>query len=108
MTIEQDKFKELIAKGKAQGFLTLDEVNDHLPGNLDPEQIEAIHNNLNDIGIVVYETAPDEDTLLLEGATATINEEAEEEEVAVLASIDSEFGRTTDPVRMYMREMGSV
>lgn len=109
MTIEQDKFKELITKGKEQGFLTLDEVNDLLPGNLDPDQIEDVYNKLNSLGIVVYERAPDTDALLLVEGAAVADEEVEEEAVgAVLATIDSEFGRTTDPVRMYMREMGSV
>lgn len=109
MTIEQDKFKELITKGKEQGYLTLDEVNDHLPGNLEAEVIQDIYERLNSLGIIIYEQPPDEDALLLvESATADIDEEVEEEAVAVLATIDSEFGRTTDPVRMYMREMGSV
>lgn len=109
MTIEQDKFKELITKGKEQGYLTLDEVNDHLPGNLEADVIQDIYDRLNNLGIIIYDQPPDEDSLLLvEGATAGIDEEVEEEAVAVLATIDSEFGRTTDPVRMYMREMGSV
>ena len=112
MAIQQDKsdeFKILIAKGKEQGYLTFDEINDHLPENIvDPDQIEDIINKINEMGIVVYEQRPDEDALLLAESTATIDEEAAEEAVAALASIDSEFGRTTDPVRMYMREMGSV
>lgn len=113
MAIEQDKsdeFIELLRKGKAQGFLTIEEINDHLPENItvDPEQLEGIYEKFNEMGIIVYETAPDEDTRLLAEAAAVIDEEAAEEAVAALASIDSEFGRTTDPVRMYMREMGSV
>lgn len=113
MTIEQDKSDELtalIAKGKEQGFLTFDEINDHLPENIgvDPEQIEDIISKFNEMGIVVYEQTPDEDALLMAERTTAIDEEAAEEAVAALASIDSEFGRTTDPVRMYMREMGSV
>ncbi len=111
MPVEQDKsddFKELLEKGKQQGFLTIDEINDALPeGIIDPDQVENIYSRFNEMGIVVYETAPDEDLLLVEN-TATVDEEAAEEAVAALASMDSEFGRTTDPVRMYMREMGSV
>lgn len=113
---EQDKsdefkaLKALIAKGKEQGFLTYPEINDLLPTEIvDPEQIEVIISNLNEMGIIVYETAPDaDDALLLAESAAAIDEEAAEEAVAALASVDSEFGRTTDPVRMYMREMGSV
>lgn len=112
MAIEQDKsdeFKELLRKGKEQGFLTIEEINDHLPDEIvDPDQVENIYTKLNEMGIAVYETPPDEDTLLLAEGSAAIDEEAAEEAVAALASIDSEFGRTTDPVRMYMREMGSV
>ena len=104
----QSQLKTLIAKGKEQGFLTYHEVNDHLPSDIvDPEQIEDIVNMINDMGITVHEVAPDTDELLLNGGT-TVDEEAAEEAAAALASVDNEFGRTTDPVRMYMREMGTV
>jgi RNA polymerase primary sigma factor len=107
---EQSQLKLLIAKGKEQGFLTYTEVNDHLPDDIvDPEQIEDIINMINDMGITVSETAPDPDALLLAEAPATATDEDEvEEAAAALASIDAELGRTTDPVRMYMREMGTV
>jgi len=107
---EQSQLKLLIAKGKEQGFLTYTEVNDHLPDDIvDPEQIEDIINMINDMGITVSETAPDPDALLLAEAPATQTDEDEvEEAAAALASIDAELGRTTDPVRMYMREMGTV
>ena len=102
------QLKELIARGKEQGFLTYAEVNDHLPNDIvDPEQIEDIVNMINDMGITVHEKAPDAESLVLSDATATDDEAAEEAEAA-LASVDAEFGRTTDPVRMYMREMGTV
>ena len=102
------QLKELIARGKEQGYLTYTEVNDHLPNDIvDPEQIEDIVNMINDMGITVHEKAPDAESLVLSDATATDDEAAEEAEAA-LASVDAEFGRTTDPVRMYMREMGTV
>ncbi|MDP2903270.1 MAG: RNA polymerase sigma factor RpoD [Methylovulum sp.] len=105
---QQSQLKQLIAKGKMQGYLTYAEVNDHLPSDIvDPEQIEDIIGMINDMGIQVYEVAPDEDSLITDSATVTTDDE-DAEEVAALASVDSEFGRTTDPVRMYMREMGSV
>lgn len=104
---QQSQLKSLIAKGKEQGFLTYHEVNDHLPDDIvDPEQIESIINMINDMGIAVHEFAPDADSLLISDSIA--DEEAAEEAAAALANVDSEFGRTTDPVRMYMREMGSV
>src|SRR5215470_9019019 len=104
----QSQLKLLIAKGKEQGYLTYSEVNDHLPSDIvDPEQIEDIVNTINDMGITVYEKAPDAESLLLTDASAP-DEEAVEEAAAALAIADSEFGRTTDPVRMYMREMGTV
>src|SRR5687767_10211646 len=104
----QSQLKLLIAKGKEQGYLTYSEVNDHLPSEIvDPEQIEDIVNTINDMGITVYEKAPDAESLLLTDASAP-DEEAVEEAAAALAIADSEFGRTTDPVRMYMREMGTV
>jgi RNA polymerase primary sigma factor len=110
MPEDNSDFKVLLQKGKEQGFLTIDEINDHLPEEIviDPDQVESIYNRLNEMGIIVYEVAPDEDTLLpYPESTTVIDEEAAEEAVADFA-IDSEFGRTTDPVRMYMREMGTV
>jgi RNA polymerase primary sigma factor len=105
------ELKTLIKMGKTRGFLTHQEINDHLPEKLvDNEILEAIVSMLNDMGIAVYEQAPDAATLLIAGGqtnTAT-EEEAEEAAEAALSTVDSEFGRTTDPVRMYMREMGSV
>lgn len=104
---QQSQLKQLIAKGKVQGYLTYAEVNDHLPSDIvDPEQIEDIIGMINDMGIQVHEVAPDDD-LLLEDTVASGDDE-DAAEVAALASVDSEYGRTTDPVRMYMREMGSV
>ncbi len=106
---QQSQLKLLIAKGKEQGFLTYAEVNDHLPNEIvDPEQIEDIIGMINDMGIQVHEVAPDADTLLLTNDNVTTDEDAAEEAAAALATVDSEFGRTTDPVRMYMREMGTV
>ncbi|NOU21049.1 MAG: RNA polymerase sigma factor RpoD [Methyloglobulus sp.] len=105
---QQSQLRQLIAKGKAQGYLTYAEVNDHLPSDIaDPEQIEDFIAIINDMGIQVYEAAPDDDSLITDSAAVTTDDE-DAEEVAALASVDSEFGRTTDPVRMYMREMGSV
>ena len=107
-TDQQSKLKELIAKGKEQGFLTYGEVNDHLPDDIsDPEQIEDIIRMINDMGITVYETAPDADDLLTNEEN-TADELAAEEAAAALAAVETEAGRTTDPVRMYMREMGTV
>ncbi|MBL8347317.1 MAG: RNA polymerase sigma factor RpoD, partial [Rubrivivax sp.] len=107
----RQELKTLIKMGKTRGFLTHQEINDHLPERLINEEIlEAIVSMLNDMGIAVYEQAPDAATLLVAGgttATAT-DEEAEEAAEAALSTVDSEFGRTTDPVRMYMREMGTV
>jgi RNA polymerase primary sigma factor len=104
------QLKELIARGKEQGYLTYTEVNDHLPNDIvDPEQIEDIVNMINDMGIAVHEKAPDAESLLLsETAVSGDDDDAAEEAEAALASVDAEFGRTTDPVRMYMREMGTV
>ena len=105
---QQSRLKELIAKGKEQGFLTYGEVNDHLPDDIsDPEQIEDIIRMINDMGITVYETAPDADELLTTEEN-TADELAAEEAAAALAAVETEAGRTTDPVRMYMREMGTV
>ena len=105
---QQSQLKQLIAKGKEQGFLTYTEVNDHLPpGIVEPEQIEDIVRMINDMGILVHETAPDMiDQTLTDNAVS--DDDAAEAAAAALASVDSEFGRTTDPVRMYMREMGTV
>ncbi|MDD1620769.1 MAG: RNA polymerase sigma factor RpoD [Methylococcaceae bacterium] len=107
---QQSQLKQLIAKGKAQGYLTYAEVNDHLPSDIiDPEQIDDIIGMINDMGIQVYEVAPDDDDSLITSDTVvTADDDEEVAEVAALASVDSEFGRTTDPVRLYMREMGSV
>jgi RNA polymerase primary sigma factor len=106
---QQSKLKELIAKGKEQTFLTYAEVNDHLPdGIVEPDQIEDIISMINDMGIAVHEHAPDVDSLLLSGNAVEPDEDAAEEAAAALATVDGEFGRTTDPVRMYMREMGTV
>jgi RNA polymerase primary sigma factor len=105
----QSQLKLLIARGKEQGYLTYAEVNDHLPSEIvDPEQIEDIVNMINDMGIPVYEKAPDAETMLLADTATTPDEEAVEEAAAALVAVDAEFGRTTDPVRMYMREMGTV
>ena len=104
----QSQLKLLIARGKEQGFLTYVEVNDHLPSEIvDPEQIEDIVNMINDMGIPVYEKAPENEALPL-NEPVVVDEEAAEEAAAALATVDAEFGRTTDPVRMYMREMGTV
>ena len=106
---QQSQLKQLISRGKEQGYLTYAEVNDHLPDDIvDPEQIEDIINMINDMGISVHEEAPDADELLLNDSDSTDHEEAAEEAAAALAAVDSEIGRTTDPVRMYMREMGTV
>jgi len=106
---QQSRLKELIAKGKEQGFLTYSEVNDHLPeGIVEPEQIEDIIRMINDMGIKVHESAPAESNDILNDNETETDEDAAEEAAAALASLDSEFGRTTDPVRMYMREMGTV
>ena len=106
---QRNSIKDLIAKGKEQGFLTYAEVNDHLPDSIvDPEQIEDIVRMINDMGISVYESAPDNDDQVITDAAVTTDEDAAEEAAAALASVDSDFGRTTDPVRMYMREMGTV
>jgi len=102
------QLKLLIARGKEQGYLTYAEVNDHLPNDIvDPEQIEDIVNMINDMGITVYEKAPDAEALLLSD-NAVSDDDDTDDAAAALATLDSEFGRTTDPVRMYMREMGTV
>mgnify|MGYP001813640461 CR=1 FL=1 len=106
---QAQQLKDLIARGKEQGFLTYAEVNDHLPNDIvDPEQIEDIVNMINDMGITVHEKAPDAESILLSDTAVSNDDDAAEEAEAALASVDAEFGRTTDPVRMYMREMGTV
>ncbi len=106
---QQSQLKQLIAKGKQQGYLTYTEVNDHLPSDIvDPDQIEDIIGMINDMGIQVHEVAPDDDSLISADTAVSADDEEAVAEVAALASVDAEFGRTTDPVRMYMREMGSV
>ena len=103
------RLKNLIKLGKERGFLTYSEINDHLPDDLvDAEQIEAIISTFGDMGIQVYDQAPDQEQLLITEATpvAQTDEDVEEQAEAALSTVDSEFGRTTDPVRMYMREMG--
>ena len=106
----QSQLKLLIARGKEQGYLTYAEVNDHLPDDIvDPEQIEDIISMINDMGIAVYEKAPDAETLLADRRRPRPpTRKPIEEAAAALAALDAEFGRTTDPVRMYMREMGTV
>ncbi|HVK99505.1 MAG TPA: RNA polymerase sigma factor RpoD [Dongiaceae bacterium] len=106
---QKSQLKQLITRGKEQGYLTYAEVNDHLPADItDPDQIEDIIGMINDMGIPVHEVAPETDELLLNDNAATTDEDAAEEAAAALASVESEPGRTTDPVRMYMREMGTV
>ncbi|GMV54468.1 MAG: hypothetical protein AMXMBFR6_02730 [Betaproteobacteria bacterium] len=104
------RLKSLITLGKERGFLTYGEINDHLPDDMvDAEQIDSIISTFNDMGIQVYDEAPVEEALLMQEQPAqVVDEEAEEEAEQALQSVDSEFGRTTDPVRMYMREMGTV
>ena len=103
---QRSRLKELIARGKEQGYLTYAEVNDHLPQDIsDPDQVEDIIRMINDMGITVDEVAPDQDSMQLNENT---DEAAVEEAAAALAAVETEVGRTTDPVRMYMREMGSV
>ena len=106
---QKSRLKDLIARGKEQGYLTYAEVNDHLPEDIaDPEQVEDIIRMINDMGIQVSEVAPDADTLLMTDGDSTADEAAAAEAAAALAAVESDAGRTTDPVRMYMREMGTV
>ncbi len=106
---QAQKLQNLIACGKEQGYLTYTQVNDHLPDDIvDPEQIEDIVNIINNMGITVHEKAPDAESLLLSDTAVTNDDDAAEEAEAALVSVDAEFGRTTDPVRMYMREMGTI
>ncbi len=105
---QQSRLKELISRGKEQGYLTYAEVNDHLPEDIaDPDQVEDIIRMINDMGIQVCEEAPDADSLLMSD-NASADDAAAAEAAAVLAAVESDVGRTTDPVRMYMREMGTV
>src|SRR5690554_7947296 len=106
---KQSRIKDLIARGKEQGYLTYAEVNDHLPEDIsEPDQVEDIIQMINDMGIQVFEEAPDADTLLMEEGDSSADEIAAAEAAAALAAVETELGRTTDPVRMYMREMGVV
>ncbi|MEM9256654.1 MAG: RNA polymerase sigma factor RpoD [Pseudomonadota bacterium] len=106
---QQSRLKELIAKGKEQGYLTYAEVNDHLPQDIsDPDQVEDIIQMINDMGIQVFEAAPDADELLMSEGDPSADDIAAAEAAAALAAVETEAGRTTDPVRMYMREMGTV
>ena len=106
---QQSRLKDLIAKGKEQGYLTYSEVNDHLPQDIsEPDQVEDIIQMINDMGIQVFESAPDADELLMEGGGDSSDDIAAAEAAAALAAVEQEAGRTTDPVRMYMREMGTV
>ncbi|MBM7037432.1 RNA polymerase sigma factor RpoD [Vibrio ulleungensis] len=105
----QSQLKQLVIKGKEQGYLTYAEVNDHLPAEIvDSEQVEDIIQMINDMGIKVVESAPEEDDMSINDDDAVVDEEAVEAAAAALSSVESEIGRTTDPVRMYMREMGTV
>ncbi|MGE8652192.1 MAG: RNA polymerase sigma factor RpoD [Acinetobacter gandensis] len=109
MTSPTSQVAALISRGKEQGYLTFAEVNDHLPDSItESEQIEDIIQMLNDVGIPVHDRAPETDDTMFEGGSEATDEVAEEEAAAVLASVENEPGRTTDPVRMYMREMGTV
>src|SRR6056297_1259493 len=106
---QQSRLRSLIAKGKEQGYLTYAEVNDHLPDDIsDPDQVEDIIQMINDMGIQVFEQAPDADELLLTEGDGSADDIAAAEAAAALAAVETEAGRTTDPVRMYMREMGTV
>jgi RNA polymerase primary sigma factor len=106
---QQSRIKELIARGKEQGYLTYSEVNDHLPEDIsDPDQVEDIIQMINDMGIRVFEQAPNADDLLMADGDSSADEIAAAEAAAALAAVETEAGRTTDPVRMYMREMGTV
>lgn len=106
---KQSELKRLIIKGREQGFLTYREINDHLPDDMnDTDQIEAVVNMINEMGIDVYDSVPDADSLLLKTAEGSSAEVDEETDAALKTAVENEFGRTTDPVRMYMREMGTV
>jgi RNA polymerase primary sigma factor len=101
------RLKALIVLGKERGYLTYAEINDHLPDMLEVEQIEGVVSMINEMGVLVYDVAPDAEALIMtDVAPAVADEDAVEEAEAALSTVDSEFGRTTDPVRMYMREIG--
>jgi len=103
----QGQMRALIALGRERGYLTHADINDHLPDNVTPAAMDTIVSTFSDMGVAVYEQAPDAETLLLnDAATTTSDDQADEEAEATLSTVDSEFGRTTDPVRLYMREMG--
>ena len=103
------RLKALIVLGKERGYLTYAEINDHLPDMLEVEQIEGVVSMINDMGISVCDVAPDAEAIIMsEDKPAVADEDAAEEAEAALSTVDSDFGRTTDPVRMYMREMGTV
>ena len=107
----QEQIKQLIDLGKEQGYLLYKQIDSHLPFELDSEKFQQVIDTFREMGISVYETAPDSDTLLMTGVppeTVAADEEEVEAAAAALASFDGEYGRTTDPVRMYMREMGAV
>jgi len=109
MEARRTRLKVLIVLGKERGYLTYAEINDHLPDMLEVEQLEGIVTMINEMGVSVCDVAPDAETLIMnDAATAVAHEDAVEEAEAALSTVDSEFGRTTDPVRMYMREMGTV
>ena len=109
MKKEGSKIAELIDKGREQGYLTYADVNDHLPEDIsDPDQVDEIIGMINDLGLQVYETAPDADSLMLSESSEDDDDIALEQAAEALAAVESEKGRTTDPVRMYMREMGTV
>ena len=109
MEARRTRLKALIVLGKERGYLTYAEINDHLPDMLEVEQIEGVASMINDMGIKVCDVAPDAETLIMtDNAPAAADDDAVEEAEAALSTVDSEFGRTTDPVRMYMREMGTV
>ena len=103
------RIAELIDKGREQGYLTYADVNDHLPEDIsDPDQVDEIIGMINDLGLQVHETAPDADTLMLSESSDDQDDIALEQAAEALAAVENETGRTTDPVRMYMREMGTV
>jgi RNA polymerase primary sigma factor len=111
MKQRRDRLKALIKLGKTRGYLTNGEISDHLPDKLvDAETLEVVIATLNDLGVAVYEQTPDAESMIItdNAPTGSTEEEAEEAAEAALSTVDSEFGRTTDPVRMYMREMGTV
>ena len=106
---KESQLKLLISRGKEKGYLTFSEINDHLPNDIvDPEQIEDVVNMITDMGVNVHEKAPESESIILSDSAVSSDDDAAEEAAVALASVDSEFGRTTDPVRMYMREMGTV